>query len=99
MIIQGMTLEEIVRIVGSLNEELFEQTESNKHGIILEPLSLHYSCDASNVVYVEFLDQCIWDSDNDEREFWEYTNDWEPLGDFLKKQIKIWVDTIKMINM
>jgi len=63
------------------------QELNNKYDDLLDPYEqiglFEYSSDGYDY-YVKFMNNHIWDSVNEEREFIEEGNDWEPLKEYLE---------------
>lgn len=80
---------EIFKAVESINEELLER----ELGDMIDDYSVYefLLTISSNTIstFVEFLGQTIYRNDEDEREFLEEGQDYEPLEPYLKKQMKI----------
>lgn len=71
-------------IVGELNDDIYDSLGSNckdSYCFIVD-----YHCDGYMVV-IEFLGLQIWSSDDDDREFNEEENKYEPLKPYLIKKI------------
>jgi len=45
--------------------------------------------------WIKFGDEILWDSENEPREFFEETNEYEDLKTFIKKQFNAYVNTVK----
>ena len=71
--------EEIFDIVDSLNEIWWDNQDDNV------PFELSYRCGS---MIISFMGQRIWFEDEDEREFIENKNDYEPLQPFLEKKAR-----------
>lgn len=67
-----------LEVVEELNQELYDK---HKEEIYLFNYRSYGWCEA-----IFFEDTCLWDSDNDGREFIEEINDYEPLLPFIKKE-------------
>ena len=95
-------IQEIYNAVVSINEELsdyYEQTEN--HIVNGESYEIYLCLETigfiTMVTYVGFI---IWRDDDDEREFYENKNEYEPIENFLRKKVneinKIDVKKIKL---
>lgn len=87
-----MELNEIVKIITDINDEL----------LIYDFATTTITTDGS-IIWVEFMNQYIWDSDNDPREYLkpivncmvEDDNEKEPLDIFIRKEINKFLDSIR----
>ncbi len=87
-----MDIKEVDNIVSQLNEEIYDMTEFD----YWFPVSLLTNGD---IIIVNYFDMCIWDSENDEREYIENdVDDYGPLMPYLKKQIMEINKTIRKIK-
>lgn len=79
-----------IEIVRELNVELYEIHNE-------EYQSFSYM---SNGYYdaVYFEEHVLWDSENDNREFIEETNDYEPFLPFIKREFNNWVDKLNSLK-
>ena len=71
--------EEIFDTVDSLNEIWWDNQDDNV------PFDISYRCGS---MIISFMRQRIWLEDEDEREFIENKNDYEPLQPFLEKKAR-----------
>lgn len=77
-----MDISQIEDIVYDINEQMIKQ-EHYDYGVFF---GLELKCNGYNTL-VSYLDVPIWFSDEDEREWIEEKNDYEPLDGFLKKKV------------
>lgn len=84
-------LAEVFQAVENINEDIHEALDNKANQIDL----LGIISEGSMFIVVTYLDHQLWDNDNDEREFIEDRNDYEPLEPFLRKEIK---KLIKQLN-
>jgi len=85
-----MTKEEQEKIMKAV-EELNDWIENNASGgetNFLEFCSIGGSC------RVQFLDSDIWNSEEDLRDFDEDKNDWEPIKEYLKREVNKKIDNL-----
>lgn len=76
-----LTFDAITEIVDEINGEIYEMNEDEERAYV----SFEYY---AGEAYVNFLDQPIWRSDEDERmEIDEENEVYEPLGTFLRRAI------------
>jgi len=76
-------INELAEIVGTLNEEIAEQMEQLNSVLTLQVVLIIDGTDAS----VRFLDIILWYSDDEERNFNEETDSYEPMGPYLRKRL------------
>jgi len=90
-----MNNDDIIKIVNRLNDELYDQNPIliSNYGIYLEFSSVGYSS------IIKFLDIVIWDEDNDERDFDESKNEYEPLKFFLIRKINDILEKLGKIRL
>jgi hypothetical protein len=87
-------IDKIDEIVGRLNTEIYNQTESNAQRwglsgrVALEPFRLETDGSAQ---IVTFLGHTIWDS--------EWNDEYESLEDFLRKKTNDFISTLKTIKL
>lgn len=80
----------VVEVVDELNDWLFATDETLEY-----PFS--FSSDG-NCEVIEFGEHVLWCSENDEREYIESEDDYEPLLGFVKKQFNAWVDKLQTLK-
>jgi len=73
------TPEEVIKVVSELNEEM-ENVED-----ISESFFFVARTDG-NCSVIEFLGCDLWNSDDDDREFFEDKNEWEPLVGYIRRK-------------
>jgi len=91
-----MDIQEVYKIVDELNGLIVDQTEEGSSFLMGSMFTLITNGD---VIGVNFLDNQIWNSDDDEREFFENQNDWEPLKPFLIQEANQIINLIKKIEL
>jgi hypothetical protein len=79
--------EQILQIVTKINEERYDEVLSTF-------FSLCFKSDGVSSV-VEFLGSPIWSSEDDCRAFDEKTNEFEPLENYLKKEMNKLVEELQ----
>ena len=84
-------IQEAINVVKSINEEIYEQHQSE-----FIPINC---CTDGDEVCIEFLNQHIWTSIEDEREYLDDKDDWEPLEQFVRIKIMELINEIKNINL
>lgn len=77
-------IEQINRIITILNNEFFQEDYNGKYSGY-SPYT--YSSDGYTCI-VKFMGIDIWNSEDDEREFYEDTNLYEPLEYYLRRETK-----------
>jgi len=82
---------DFVEIVNELNQEIYE-----KHGDIED--CFYYSSDGYCDVF-GFGDKMLWNSENDDREFNEELNDYEPFKPFIIKEFNSWIDNLSSLKI
>lgn len=75
-----LEIEELVDVVDALNHEIFDEDWVNKLGWCF---TLQYSTYYSQIL---FNDVVLWNSENDEREYNEDTDKFEPLLTYCKRE-------------
>jgi len=96
---EGDSIEEIVCLVGQLNDEIFNQT-GRDHGCAYRPLVAHFDGDdCASTASVYLIDICIWNSDCNNRGFDESFNVYQPLKEFLIQEINRVVSELKEIKL
>jgi hypothetical protein len=78
-------------IVIDLNCELFEKFDDTQE------LKFGYSTDGT-VEVIEFGTNVLWCSENDDREFDEGTNEYEPFKPFIKRKFNEWIDKLYLLK-
>lgn len=86
-----MNIQNIEDVVGNLNDYLMEA--SGKDDCPLFELSTN-----SYAVIIKFLGLVIWSSENEEREWIESANDYEPLDKFLMKEADELIDSLQKMK-
>lgn len=76
-------------IVTKLNDWIRDNSTSSQQFV------LEYHSDGYNVI-IEFLGSKIWISYEDEREWIKEKNDYEPLEDYLKREINKMIDNLNL---
>ena len=92
---EGVELQEFIELIYELNQEIYEQT--GDEGIMLEPLN--FMTDGNSAVITFMGSYRVWSSEDNEREFIEEQNDWEPLEDYLRREMKAILNTICSIKI
>ena len=81
------SLQNVYDIVEKLNQWIYEKYD--------DPYNQFGVCSNGYMIAVEFNRECIWDSENDEREFYEDINEYEDLETHIKLEFNKYIDTIK----
>jgi len=79
-----------IKIVEELNAELFEKGE--------QELSFSYETNGFCDI-IKFQREILWDSENDEREWLEEKNQYEPFKPFIKKVFNDWIERIESFKL
>ncbi len=87
-----MEFEEIAKTVRGLNEEMYEQCVCEEYVYLI----FHSNGDS---IRIEFLGVPIWSDDDDERGYNADTDKYEPLEDFLRREIHEMIKPLKKINL
>lgn len=82
-----------LQVVEEINELLY--TKQEKLDMIYQ-LSLVTN---GNIEFIEFQDEMLWNSDNDERGYIGTTDVIEPLLPFVKKQLNKYIDKISKLKV
>lgn len=77
-------------VISELNGELFEKFGDTE-------MDFGYTTNGY-VDVVTFDDVVLWHSENDDREFDEEKNDWEPFEPFIKRKFNEWVTKLNKLN-
>ena len=88
-----------MEIVDKINDEIEDAISDEDVDILdMKPcLTLTYG---TNVTSIQFLDEYLWDSDNDPRDYIEENDDYEPLENFLRRTLKIKSEVlIRILNV
>ena len=97
---EDVSIEEILEIVDKLNQEIYEQTEEDNN-MTLTPLE--FSCNGRDPILssaaISFFDFPIWDTEGNERQFIDDKDEYEPLEDYLRREIMNLVNIIKCIKV
>jgi hypothetical protein len=92
-----MEPQEIVRLISNLNEELMENGE-NEDFCLNYGAWFSYKTDGYiNVIL--FMDIMLWNDDNDEREYDDKLDDYEPLEPFIQKRFNEVVEGINKLTI
>lgn len=83
---------ELVDVVDNINEKLSEQLGPNN----IDYLEIRYNTWSCGV---HFLDEFIWSSEDDKREYLEDKDDYEPFGPFLRKKITEFINRLNKITL
>lgn len=97
---EDVGINEILRIVDNINNEIYNQC--GDEGILYRPVSFEcdgYICQYFNRAWIKFFDTTIWDSEESEREFYEYKNEYESLENYLRKEIRSIIKTFSKIKI
>lgn len=90
--------QEIINIIETLNEELYNQIGDSLYNLPMVMFEYGYD---GYCHYVKLFGSIIWDSDNDYR---KYINegtpqeDYEPLEDFIRREVNNIIKVIKVIK-
>jgi hypothetical protein len=82
-------------VVLNLNSELIENNENfcTNYGI-----GLTYRTDGYSKI-IEFMEFALWSDDDDEREYNEKTDEFEPLEPFVKRKLNELIDNLTSLKM
>ena len=81
---------ECIDIVSDLNNELYEKIGETER-------KFYYSSDGY-IDCIWFGTELLWDSDNDDREYIEENNDYEPLKPFIKRAFNNYVNKLNSLK-
>jgi hypothetical protein len=85
-----MTLMEVNKCISNLNEELADMTEASEF--------FHFTMKTDgNTIIIEFLGCQLWNNDDDEREYDEFADTYEPLEPFLRRRVGVLIENIRKI--
>jgi len=87
-----LTMEEIERSLRIFNADIYEQTEE------VDEIYLDIMSDGNSRL-IKFLGIILWRSDEDERDFIEDVGEYEPLEDYLRRQVNLYVEKISKIKV
>ncbi len=91
---RNITSQNIVDIIGNLNQELYEQLEG-----WVDITYITYSTDGY-IDIIKFFDYTIWNSDDDCRDYInEETGEKENLEIYLRREINRFIDNLKEIKL
>ena len=80
-----------LEIVEQLNQELYDKHKEDYY---------YFTFRSSGYVdSIWFNDECLWDSENNEREFIEKDNDYEPLLPFVKKKFNEYIKELSKLKL
>lgn len=97
-----MTLDDINKVIMAvlnINIKFYDSDNEKINDYLNEYGDLLMASTEGSCISVEFLGNHLWDSDNDEREFNEEVNDWEPIYPFLLKKVKERIEIIGSIKI
>jgi hypothetical protein len=83
---------DIIDLVDNIQGEIYEQTCGCEYYLI-------EVCFCSGMCVINFLDIQIWNSDDDMREYDEVKDEYEPLGDFLRREINNEIKKLSQIKL
>jgi hypothetical protein len=83
-----MNPNQVIDVVRELNEKIEIESECSSTTFVLE------LCTNGIESVVRFLDITLWSSGDDCREFDESKNDFEPLSEYLIKEMNIAIDNL-----
>ena len=91
---------ETMQAVESINADIYNLNENeikkNEDLICILNLCFLYT---GEIYVVNFLGFPIWDSDNDEREYYEEEDKYEPIESFLRRKVSELIKTIGSLKM
>ena len=79
-----------LKLINELNEELYERVGETE-------FDFNYSTNG----YVDIINMgniMLWNSENDEREYIEDKNDYEPMKPFIKRMLNTEIDKLVMLK-
>lgn len=89
-------IDEALKVVEELNDEIYDFLNEN-YG---ESFLIFELCTDGNSITINFMrDYQLWNSDEDEREFYEDKNEYEPLGQYLRREAQERIDQISNIKL
>jgi phage-related protein len=72
------TPEEVIKVVRELNEEMENEDISESFFFVAHT--------DGNCSVIEFIGSDLWNSEDDDREFFEDKNEWEPLVNYIRRK-------------
>ena len=92
-----MTPDDYVKMVDRLNSDLYDNDATEKfcenYG-----LSFGYTTDGF-VNVITIMDFMLWNDDNEDREYNEETDEWEPLEPFIRRKFAELVQEISLMKL
>ena len=89
-------MNDIIKIIENINEDIYKSKAFYLTGYTLNLCTLVYY---GYGTYIEFLNMTLWNSEEDEREFDEEANEWEPLEPFLRNEINKIIQELSKIKV
>lgn len=83
---------ESLEAVQTINQDLYEKSDGCQY------LYVELQCDGDCII-IKFLDQIIWNSDDDLRIFYEEGNEYEPIENYLRREINELLESIRKIEL
>lgn len=93
---------ELVNEVDQINTDLYNQCKFlDKRGKEqIDPwIWMEISYGVGHQVVVEFLGECLYNSENEEREFDEDKNDYEPIGPYLRTKANKLITKLQKVKL
>ena len=85
-------MEKYIKIIQTLNEELDEKMKTFDHGF-------YFSYSTEGYIHmIEFMNELLWDSENEGRKFDKEKNEYEPLMPYIKRKFNDYVDELNKIK-
>jgi len=87
-------LEQVVQAVDNINADIEKCYPGGTNNVVLQYI------DQTNGQCVAFLDDELWSSVNEQREYIDFpVNDWEPIEPYLRKKINEMIAEINKIKV
>ena len=90
-------LPEIIDAINDLNDEIFH-SEFGEDTDNFATFQISLTTNGS-IYIVEFMGILLWDSENDDRHYFEENDAYEPILDHLRSQINHYVNIIKRLHL
>lgn len=85
------TLQELSDIVEKIQYEIFDKTDDEGYFISIST--------NGDQIHIDFLDICIWNNEDDMRDFDEENDCWEPMDGYLRRMINTEIRKISEIRL
>lgn len=92
-----METNEIVQMINIINADLVED-DSNENFCIENGLGISYATDGY-VQLITFMDFVLWNDDDDERDYIDEEDDYEPLEPFIRQKFNELITGLSRLKM